>query len=131
MANKHANKKPKKKGKVIKMANEEKNTSKEAQKDPKEALNNLVANFKKGSSEEKDNITFNMAMRLGQALDGLNARIDMVAGVLYQLPEVKGILEDMKKQNEEAMKKQKEGDTDGQPEAQPEPSKEGATSESK
>tara|TARA_B100000131_G_scaffold250203_1_gene243596 strand:+ start:293 stop:691 length:399 start_codon:yes stop_codon:yes gene_type:complete len=131
MAKKHANKKPKKKGKVIKMANENKETPKQPQ-DPKEALNKLIDNFKAGSSEEKDNIVFNMAMRLGQALDGLNARMDMIAGILYQLPEVKGILEDMKKQQEEQIKKQKEGDTDGQPESKPEPelSKEGATSES-
>ena len=136
MAKKHANKKPKKKGKVIKMANENKETPKaNAPANPEEALNKLVEQFKNGTAEEKDNIVFNMSMRLGQALDGFNARLDMVAGILYQLPEVKVILEGMKKAQEEQVKKQEEAKNGEQPEsksdAEPELSKEGAASESK
>ena len=116
------------------MNNEKETPKADAPANPEEALNKLVEQFKNGTAEEKDNIVFNMSMRLGQALDGFNARLDMVAGILYQLPEVKVILEGMKKAQEEQVKKQEEAKNGEQPEStpdsEPELSKEGATSES-
>ena len=127
MAKKHANKKPKKKGKVIKMSNEQNNPKQEEKLSPEEAMTKLVDQFKSGTTEQRENILFNMNMRMGQALDGLNARLDMLAGVVYKMPGVQDILAKMQEEQQKAMEaKEKEGENNGQPE----PSKEGATPES-
>tara|TARA_R100000152_G_C6669547_1_gene106246 strand:- start:1 stop:411 length:411 start_codon:yes stop_codon:yes gene_type:complete len=135
MAKKHANKKPKKKGKVIKMAKENPKQE-EHQLKPEEAMQKLVDQFKSADVETRGNILFNMNVRMGQALDGLNARLDMLAGVIYKMPEVQKILADMKAE-QEAKKAEAAAESNNNKEkeanngqSEPELSKEGVASES-
>ena len=124
MANKHANKKPKKKGKVIKMANDKPNQEQEQKKlSPEEAMTKLVEQFKTSDSETRENILFNMTMRMGTALDGVNARLDMLGGIVYKLDGVQEIMAKMNEERQKAMEaqQQKEGSPDGKPESKPEP----------
>ena len=146
MAKKHANKKPKKKGKIIKMSNDTKDkTTKEEPKklSPQEAMDKLIESFKSGNSEERENILFNMCMRMGSALDGLNARLDMLAGIVYKIDGVQEIVTQLNEQRQKEMEaakaaadqaKNKEGEDNGtepKQDSEPELSKEGAASESK
>ena len=82
---------------------------------PSEALDRLTNAFKEGSAEEKDNILFNLIMRMGQTVDLIGARVDMVGSVINQLPEVQEITKKMREEHEKQMAEKAKLDADKTP----------------
>ncbi|MAG50226.1 hypothetical protein CL621_01135 [archaeon] len=79
------------------------NPEEQKQLSPAEALDRLTNAFKTGTADEKDNILFNLIMRMGQTVDLIGARVDMVGTVINQLPEVQEITKKMRDEHEKQM----------------------------